>query len=820
MSENEEKKVIDNGDYNADSIGVLEGLEAVRKRPGMYIGDTDDGSGLHQLVYEALDNSIDETLAGYCDLISVIIHQDDSITVEDNGRGIPVGMHEKAGIPAAELVMTTLHAGGKFDSNSYKVSGGLHGVGVSCVNAVSTVFDLTIWREGYEWNIQFSKGKTTKKLVKVKEVDANKTGTKVTFWPDAEIFADTEYKFATLNHRIRELAFLNKGVRIELIDEKLDKKELHHYEGGLKEFLAYMVGGKKQLHEPFYMDMERDNVGVEIAMVWTESYSEQARAFTNNINNRDGGSHLTGYKTAITRSLKNYISRSKNLKQQYKKMTFSGDDAREGLYALISAKVPDPKFSSQTKDKLVSSEVKTIVDNLLYEQVSTYLDENPDKARIILDKVFESVMAREAAHKARELTRRKGALSSMALPGKLADCQEKDPARSEIFIVEGDSAGGSAKQGRDSKFQAILPLRGKIINVEKTRFDKIIKSEQITNLMLALGTTIGVENFDASKLRYHKIIIMTDADVDGAHIRTLLLTFFYRQMYEFLERGYLYIAQPPLYKIARQRAGKDTWSKYLKDDKEFNEYLLNKGTEDVKLLVENRTNSFSGTSLKGLLSKFQKYEHYYSYFRNVQDERVVRYLIEASGFKRENLKSKEEIELFITKLKKHLDTMQDVTFFRTSITEGDTETYLSLTIETPVKGSRKVTKIDNHLFSNKIFMEMRELATYFESLTNETYRLEKGENSIHFDKLEEVNDYILKSAQKGYHVSRYKGLGEMNSEQLWETTMDPERRTLLQVSLDDAIDADHVFSLLMGDDVEPRKKFVTENALNVNNLDV
>ena len=804
------------GGYDASSIGVLEGLEAVRKRPGMYIGDTEDGSGLHHLVYEALDNSIDEALANYCDKITVIIHGDDSITVEDNGRGIPVGMHEKMKIPAVELVMTKLHAGGKFDNNSYKVSGGLHGVGVSCVNAVSTVMEVTVWREGFEHKITFEKGKTTIPLVKGAEV-GDKTGTRITFWPDPEIFTITEFRFSTLNHRIRELAFLNKGVRIELIDERTDKSELHHYEGGLKAFLSFLVGKRKKINPTvFYMDKPKDDHNVEIAFVWTDSYSESAMAFTNNISNRDGGAHLTGFKTGINRALKHYLKTAK-LKKQFTTMKFSGDDAREGLYALISVKVPDPKFSSQTKDKLVSSEVKTIVDNTLYESFLMFLEENPSEAEYIFNKIYTSVIAREAARKARELTRRKSVLLSTSLPGKLADCQEKDPSLSEIYIVEGDSAGGSAKQGRDSKFQAILPLRGKILNVEKSRFDKILKSEQIQNLVLALGTSIGAEDFDIEKARYHKIVIMTDADVDGAHIRTLLLTFFYRYMPEIIERGYLYIAQPPLYKIARQRGGKDTWLKYIKDDKEFDGFWLERGTEDVRIEVENRNRNFSGVSLKNLLEKYKRYNKINDFFSRRYDDRIIKSIVENELLKRTDLNSKEKLIEVAEILKEELMKISDVTFFKYHTVFTEETAYGSLIIETPVNGSLRRSKIDKDLFAKDMFHEMKDLANYFSSLTNEKFAYYKGDNEvIHFDSLEKLNTHIFKSAQKGFHVARYKGLGEMNADQLWETTMDPDKRRFLQITIEDAFEADHIFTLLMGDEVSDRRTFVTENALNAN----
>lgn len=806
--------------YNADSIGVLEGLEAVRKRPGMYIGDTDDGSGLHQLVYEALDNSIDEALAGYCDYIRVIIHSDNSITVQDNGRGIPVEMHKKKKIPAAELVMTVLHAGGKFDNNSYKVSGGLHGVGVSCVNAVSSKLALTIWRDGYEHTLAFARGKTVQKIERGRSV-GDKTGTMIRFWPDTEIFTMIEYKFSTLVNRIRELAFLNKGIKIELADERSDLSEIFHYEGGIEAFLTYIVGKKKVIHEPpFYMDESKDGYSAEIAMAWTDTYSDHLYCYTNNINNRDGGTHLTGFKTGLTRALKNYVANNNNLKQRFKKLEFSGDDVREGTCAIVSVKVPDPKFSSQTKDKLVSSEVKTFVDNLLYDRMTTYLEEHPKEATSILEKIADSVLAREAAHKARELTRRKGALTSMTLPGKLADCQEKDPALSEIFIVEGDSAGGSAKQGRNSHIQAILPLKGKILNVEKVRFDKMIKSEQITNLVLALGTNIGPADFDVSRLRYHKIIIMTDADVDGAHIRTLLLTFFYRQMFEVVKRGYLYIAQPPLFKVAKQKDGRDTFSRYLKDERELNDFLMDHGLTNLQIIPQNGGEIVEPSALKSFLKKYQRYEDLYEYFRRYKDSRLIRLLVERFDLTKEDLVDEEKVASFNQQLKVLMDEKYDnISLYQTELLKDQMNEHYGLRIVTTVKGSRRITKINYNLLDSGLYAELKELAAYFGDLLNADFIVKRDETEVKLHRLKFVNQYVLDNAKKGYHVSRYKGLGEMNADQLWETTMDPEQRTLLQVQVEDVIDADNIFTLLMGEDVADRKVFVTENALNVVNLD-
>lgn len=802
--------------YNADSIGVLEGLEAVRKRPGMYIGDTEDGSGLHQLVYEALDNSIDEALAGYCSAIKVIIHSDNSITVEDNGRGIPVEMHKKAQIPAAELVMTTLHAGGKFDNNSYKVSGGLHGVGISCVNAVSEKFDLIIWRDGFEHYIQFSRGKTVKQLEQGKGV-GGKTGTKVTFWPDNKIFTNLEYNFHTLSQRIRELSFLNKGVKIELVDERSDQSETHYSEGGLNEFLKFIIGKKKPINDnPFYMEKTRDGITVELSLQWTDTYSEILYSFTNDINNRDGGTHVTGFRSSLTRVLKNYIA---NSKQKYKKAEFLGEDTREGLCVIISVKVPNPKFSSQTKDKLVSSEVKTAVDNLFYEEFTTYLEEHPADAAIIIEKILDSANAREAAHKAKELTRKKSMFGSMTLPGKLANCREKDPALCEVFIVEGDSAGGSAKQGRDSAFQAILPLRGKILNVEKVRFDKILKSEQITNLILALGTGIGEGEFDATKARYHKVIIMTDADVDGAHIRTLLLTFFYRHMFEIVKRGYLYIAQPPLFKLSKQKDGKDIFTQYIKDEAELMSYLLDFGTKDTKLITQNRI--IEGSELKTILSKHQHYIDLYKMIQQQKDQRIIQYLVEKINFQKDDLLDADKTKQLAETIKDILtENEKDIPFFNYAIEFENFENDYNLTLETPYKGTKKITKINDSLFSSKIFMEMRETFAFLNEIEKSILTFEKDGNSTELKTLKSINDYVIDSAQKGYQLSRYKGLGEMNAEQLWETTMDPKRRRLLQVQVEDVIEADNTFVLLMGEDVDPRKVFVSENALNVSMIDV
>jgi len=789
--------------YNADSIKVLHGLEAVRKRPGMYIGDTDDGTGLHHMVYEVLDNSIDEALAGYCTRVDVILNGDGSATVIDDGRGMPVDTHKEEGVSAAEVIMTQLHAGGKFDNNSYKVSGGLHGVGVSCVNALSDWLDLTVWRNDKEYYARFENGNTVKHLVEVGEANG-KHGTKVTFHPSAEIFTKTIFEFDTLEHRMRELAFLNSGVHLRLRDEReSEAKEVDmEYEGGIKEFVKYLDRSKNSLHgEPFFLKGEKDGIAVEVALEWTDSYHETCLCFTNNIPQRDGGTHLAGLRGALTRTVNNYAVASGIAKKE--KVDLAGEDMREGLTVVLSVKVPDPKFSSQTKDKLVSSEVRPVVEGIVGDKLEQWFEEHPTEARTVIGKVVEAAAAREAARKARELTRRKGALDMASLPGKLADCQSKDPADSEVFIVEGDSAGGSAKQGRDRAHQAILPLRGKILNVERARFDRMLSSAEIGTIVTALGTGIGRDDFNADKCRYHKIIFMTDADVDGAHIRTLLMTFFFRQMPELIERGYVYIAQPPLYRA--KRGNSET---YLKDDAAMEEYLISSGTEGAVLQLAD------GTQIAGA-----------DLVARVEQARVARNLILAMS---------RHVPYRI------IGQMAIMGMFGGNTAYDDTFAQRLDMMEPEYERGWKCAMNDkNEYVFTRTLRGVTETHTVDETLMNcsEAHQLDKmaaelkefyAKPSILRVKDEEFTiqgpvslaEAVFKVGKKGVAINRYKGLGEMNPEQLWETTLDPNNRRLLQVKITHQDEAEQVFSTLMGDVVEPRRDFIQENALNVANLDV
>ena len=789
--------------YNADSIKVLHGLEAVRKRPGMYIGDTDDGTGLHHMVYEVLDNSIDEALAGYCSRVDVILNGDGSATIIDDGRGMPVDIHKEEGVSAAEVIMTQLHAGGKFDNNSYKVSGGLHGVGVSCVNALSDWLDLTVWRNDKEYYARFENGNTVKHLVEVGEANG-KHGTKVTFHPSAEIFTKTEFSFDTLEHRMRELAFLNSGVHLRLRDEReSEAKEVDMvYEGGIREFVKYLDRSKNSLHgEPFFLKGEKDGIGVEVALEWTDSYHETCLCFTNNIPQRDGGTHLAGLRGALTRTVNNYAVSSGIAKKE--KVDLAGEDMREGLTVVLSVKVPDPKFSSQTKDKLVSSEVRPVVEGIVGDKLEQWFEEHPGEARTVIGKVVEAAAAREAARKARELTRRKGALDMASLPGKLADCQCKDPAESEVFIVEGDSAGGSAKQGRDRAHQAILPLRGKILNVERARFDRMLSSAEIGTIVTALGTGIGRDDFNADKCRYHKIIFMTDADVDGAHIRTLLMTFFFRQMPELIERGYVYIAQPPLYRA--KRGNSET---YLKDDAALEEYLISSGTEGAVL------EQADGTQIAGA-----------DLVQRVEQARVARNLILAMsrhvpyriiaqmaimGMFGGNTAYDDEFAKRLDMMEPEYErgwkcAMNDKNeFIFTRTLRGVTETY---TVDETLLNCTEARQLD------KMGHELKEFYAKPAVL-----RIKDEEFAIHGPV--SLAEAVFKVGKKGVAINRYKGLGEMNPEQLWETTLDPNNRRLLQVKITHQDEAEQVFSTLMGDVVEPRRDFIQSNALNVANLDV
>ncbi len=803
----------DNGpaEYGADSIKVLKGLDAVRKRPGMYIGDTDDGSGLHHMVYEVVDNAIDEALAGHADIVTVTLNPDGSVTVTDNGRGIPTDIHKEEGVSAAEVIMTQLHAGGKFDQNSYKVSGGLHGVGVSVVNALSVKLRLKIRRAGKIHEMSFTHGVADGPLAVTGDC-GSETGTEVTFLPSTETFSNIDFNYATLEHRLRELAFLNSGVRILLTDRRHSdiKQDELMYEGGLEAFVTYLDRAKKPLvSKPIAIRGEKDGITVEVAMWWNDSYHENVLCFTNNIPQRDGGTHMAGFRGALTRQVVSYADTSGITKKE--KVTLQGEDCREGLTAVLSVKVPDPKFSSQTKDKLVSSEVRPAVENLVNEALSTWFEEHPADARTLVGKVVEAAAAREAARKARELTRRKGALDISSLPGKLADCSERDPAKSEVFLVEGDSAGGSAKQGRSRENQAILPLRGKILNVERARFDKMLSSQEIGTLITALGTSIGKDEFNADKLRYHKIIIMTDADVDGAHIRTLLLTFFFRQMPELIERGHLYIAQPPLYKVARGKS-----SQYLKNEKALEDYLVAAGLDDATLELSSGEVR-AGQDILELIQDALRLRTLLDGLHSRYNRAIIEQVAIAGALNLELSHDREAYAAKAEEVARRLDLIAEETERGWT---GSVATDGGLRFERMVRGVKEFAHIDMALIGSADARHIDQLSGRFKETYEVPPVLRRKDGQVEISGPRALLDAVFAAGRKGLSMQRYKGLGEMNAEQLWETTLDPNVRSLLQVKVTDATDADGLFARLMGDEVEPRRDFIQENALSVANLDI
>lgn len=802
---------IDPDEYGADSIKVLKGLDAVRKRPGMYIGDTDDGSGLHHMVYEVVDNGIDEVLAGHADRVTVTLNPEGSVTVTDNGRGIPVGIHEEEGISAAEVIMTQLHAGGKFDQNSYKVSGGLHGVGVSVVNALSVSLQLKIARDGKWHEVSFTHGVSDGPLKTIGDA-GDYSGTEVTFMPSAETFTMVEFDFKTLEKRLRELAFLNSGTRIILTDKRgAEEQSVElYYEGGLEEFVKYLDRTKAALIEsPIYLKSEKDGITVEVALWWNDSYHENVLCFTNNIPQRDGGTHLAGFRGALTRQINGYADASGISKKE--KVSLTGDDCREGLTCVLSVKVPDPKFSSQTKDKLVSSEVRPVVESLVNDTLSAWLEENPAEAKIVITKVVEAASAREAARKARELTRRKGALDVSFLKGKLSDCQERDPAKSEVFLVEGDSAGGSAKQGRNRANQAVLPLRGKILNVERARFDRMLGSAEIGTLITALGTGIGKDEFDIEKIRYHRIIIMTDADVDGAHIRTLLLTFFFRQMPELIERGYLYIAQPPLYKVTKGKS-----SQYLKDEHALEQFLIDGGLEEASLELTNgevRT----GPDLKSVIGTAIKIKTLLGGIHSRYSKDVVEQAAIAGALNAELMSDTTKAAQAAEYVAKRLDIISDETERGWT---GSPDGNGGFVFERMVRGVKETAQIDMALIGSADALRLDSFAAELQEVYGKPPVFRRKDSQTSVSGPLALLQEIFEAGRKGLSLQRYKGLGEMNPDQLWETTLDPDARSLLQVKVNEAAEADDLFTRLMGEEVEPRRDFIQTNALNVANLDI
>jgi DNA gyrase subunit B len=807
-------------EYGEGSIQVLEGLEAVRKRPGMYIGDVHDGTGLHHLIWEVVDNGVDEHLAGHCKTLRVVVHTDGSVTVEDDGRGIPVGIMQERGVSAAEVVMTVLHAGGKFDNESYKVSAGLHGVGVSAVNAVSEWLKMEIYREGKVWSQEYRRGRPLAPLKSVGVTD--RTGTKIAFKPDTTIFTNTDFSFDVLNNRLREISFLNAGLQIELDDQRTSRTEHYRFEGGIREFVNLLNKSKAALHDQvIYICEERDNVVVEIALQWNDSFSEQIFCYTNNVHNKDGGTHLTGLRAALTKTINTYGTDRNLLKDL--KQGLGGEDVREGLTAVLSIKHPDPSFDSQTKSKLVSSEVKGIVETVVNDRLGQYFEETPDAGRKIVEKAVVAARAREAARKAREMVQRKGALDLSNLPGKLADCQEKDPAQSEIYLVEGDSAGGSAKQGRDRKFQAILPLRGKILNVERARLDKMLSSDQIGTLITALGCGVdGGGNFEIDKLRYHRIIIMTDADVDGSHIRTLLLTFFYRQMAEVIRRGYLYIAQPPLYKVTKQKK-----ERFLKDDEALAAYLLDVGTENLLVRSEGGGAKLSGQPLRRLLERLLEWRRLSARLERALDPAVLNALVRHTELRVESLSDQGQVERAVQALRETLARTAPELELGTQLLPDPEHSGFKVEVSVRVGVATRSFTLDHALLSRSDYAQLREI--------DETVRTTLGAPpivAVELDKSgregepKDIGDvdalwrFIDARARQGLHIQRYKGLGEMNPETLWDTTMNPDTRVLLEVRIDDVVRAEEMFSILMGDEVEPRREFIDKNAMNVRNLDV